>query len=169
MNNNGQDKILLEGLASQNKESIELIYKANYKMIQNLILNNKGTIDDAADIFQESMIVLYEKALNPDFILTCQLKTFIYSVCKRLWLKKLQQQQRFISQTDDFNQVVSVDEDLDLYKKRQASFDIMEQAMAKIGVYWRLIILKESICRRSLPNLVIPMPTMQKPRNINVW
>ncbi len=133
MNNNGQDKILLEGLARQNKESIELIYKANYKMIQNLILNNKGTIDDAADIFQESMIVLYEKALNPDFILTCQLKTFIYSVCKRLWLKKLQQQQRFLSQTDDFNQVVSVDEDLDLYKKRQASFDIMEHAMAKIG------------------------------------
>ena len=102
-------------------------------MIQSLILNNSGTTDDAADIFQEAMIVLFEKAKNPDFELNCHLKTYIYSVCRRLWLKKLQQLQRFSRQTDDMEQVVPVEEDLEIHEKRQQDFTIMENAMAKIG------------------------------------
>ena len=102
-------------------------------MIQSLILNNSGTTDDAADIFQEAMIVLFEKAKNPEFELNCHLKTYIYSVCRRLWLKKLQQLQRFSRQTDDMEQVVPVEEDLEIHEKRQQDFTIMENAMAKIG------------------------------------
>ena len=133
MNNIGQDKNLLEGLANQDKSSIERIYKNNFQMVQNLVLNNRGTPEDAADIFQEAMIVLYDKSLNPEFQLSCQLKTYIYSVCRRIWLKKLQQEQRLGLQTDDFEQVIPVDEDLEGYEKKQASFTIMENAMSKIG------------------------------------
>jgi DNA-directed RNA polymerase specialized sigma24 family protein len=52
---------LLEGLARQDKTAIETIYKENYKLIQALVLNNNGSVDDAKDIFQEAMIVLYQK------------------------------------------------------------------------------------------------------------
>ncbi len=101
MNTSSQEKALLEGLAKEDKDSIERIYRDNYTMIQSLILNNNGSTDDAADIFQEAMIVLFEKSRNVDFELNCLLKTYIYSVCRRLWLKKLQQIQRFGRQTDD--------------------------------------------------------------------
>jgi RNA polymerase sigma factor (sigma-70 family) len=127
------DIVLLKGLAKQDKFCIEKIYKLNYQMVQNLIINNKGNSDDAADIFQEAMIVLYEKSTTADFQLTCQLKTYIYSVCKRLWLKKLQQQQRIGYQIDDFEQVIPVEDDLEYHKKQQNSFTIMENAMDKIG------------------------------------
>lgn len=102
-------------------------------MIQNLVLNNNGTTDDAADIFQEAMIVLFEKSRNADFELNCQLKTYLYSVCRRLWLKKLQQQQRFGRQTDDLEQVVPVEEEIEHHEKRQMDFSIMENALSKIG------------------------------------
>jgi len=133
VNNNGQDKTLLEGLASQDKASIEIIYRDNFQMVQTMVLNNKGTTDDAADIFQEAMIVLYEKSIDSDFILTCQIKTYLYSVSRRIWLKKLEKQKRLSSHTDDFEQVIQVDEDLDEHKQRQVSFEIMEAALAKIG------------------------------------
>ena len=55
----GLDIDLLKGLAKQDSNAIDQIYRSNFKMVQNLILNNKGNADDAADIFQESMIVLY--------------------------------------------------------------------------------------------------------------
>jgi RNA polymerase sigma factor (sigma-70 family) len=102
-------------------------------MVQTLILNNRGSSDDAADIFQETMIVLYEKSINPSFELSCQLKTYIYSVARRLWLKKLQQQQRIGLQTDDFEQVIPIEDDVEDHQKQQDSFTIMEKAMAKIG------------------------------------
>ena len=133
MNNNGQDKNLLEGLAAQEKASIEIIYRDNFQMIQTMVLNNRGTTDDAADIFQEAMIVLFEKSIDPDFVLTCQIKTYLYSVSRRIWLKKLNKQQQTFSHTDDFEQVVQVDEDLDQHKQKQVSFEIMETALAKIG------------------------------------
>lgn len=133
MNTSAQDISLLEGLAREEKEAIERIYKDNYHMVQTLILNNNGTSDDAADIFQEAMIVLFEKSKNAEFELNCQLKTYIYSVCRRLWLKKLQQQQRFGRQTDDLEQVIPVEEELEIHEKRQMDFSIMENAMSKIG------------------------------------
>lgn len=133
MNTSAQDRVLLEGLAREDKDSIERIYRDNYQMIQNLVLNNNGTTDDAADIFQEAMIVLFEKSKNVDFELNCQLKTYLYSVCRRLWLKKLQQQQRFGRQTDDLEQVVPVEEEIEQHEKRQMDFSIMENALSKIG------------------------------------
>ena len=133
MNNLGFDKDLLEGLKLQDKNCIEKIYRQNFPMVQTLILNNRGSSDDAADIFQETMIVLYEKSINPNFELSCQLKTYIYSVSRRLWLKKLQQQQRIGLQTDDFEQVIPIEDDVEDHQKQQDSFTIMEKAMAKIG------------------------------------
>src|SRR6476620_4948451 len=102
-------------------------------MVQTLVINNNGTADDAADIFQESMIVLFEKAKNPEFELNCQIKTYLYSVCKRLWLKRLQQMQRFGRQSEDLEHTVPVEEDLEIHEKRQNDFTIMENAMGKIG------------------------------------
>ncbi len=124
---------MLEGLAKEDKNSIEQIYRENFTMVQSLILNNSGNIDDAADIFQEAMIVLFEKSKTADFELNCQLKTFIYSICRRLWLKRLQQLQRFGRQSDEMEEVIPVEDELELHEKRQMDFNIMENAMGKIG------------------------------------
>ena len=133
MGNISQERTLLEGLANEDKASVEQIYRDNYTMVQSLILNNSGSTDDAADIFQEAMIVLFEKSKSPGFELNCQLKTYIYSVCRRLWLKRLQQMQRFGRQADDIEELVPVDDDLEMHEKRQQDFSIMETAMGKIG------------------------------------
>ena len=87
-----QEEELLKGLAANDSNAIEAIYRENYGAIQAFIIKNSGNPDDARDIFQESMIVLFEKAKSGSFILSCQLQTYIYSVCRRLWLKKLQKQ-----------------------------------------------------------------------------
>jgi RNA polymerase sigma factor (sigma-70 family) len=79
------------------------------------------------------MIVLFEKANNPEFELNCQLKTFIYSVARRLWLKKIQKQQRYHYSSDDETLVIPVEEDLEEHEKKQYQFNIMENALLRIG------------------------------------
>ena len=133
MSNIDQDKHLLEGLALNDREVIEAIYRDNYPMVQALILNNSGNSDEARDIFQEAMIVVYEKAVSGSFELHCLLKTFIYSVCRRLWLKRLQQLQRYGSLIENVEETITVDEDLDMHEKHNADFLMMENAMSKIG------------------------------------
>ncbi len=128
-----QEKQLLEGLAANNREVIEAIYRDNYPMVQAFILNNNGNGDEARDIFQEAMIVLFEKAVSGSLELNCQLKTYMYSVCRRLWLKRLQQLQRYGSLVEHVEETVMVDEDLEQHEKHNADFIMMETAMGKIG------------------------------------
>ena len=128
-----QDQIaLLEGLARQDKKAIELIYKENFGLIQSLVLNNNGSADDAKDIFQEAMIVLYQKVQTGHFELNCQLKTFVYSVCRRLWLKRLMHQNRY-SLYENHESFVLVDEEMEDHEQKAADFVLMEKAMASLG------------------------------------
>ena len=128
-----QEKALLEGLALEDKAAIEKIYREHYNMVKNLVINNNGTADDAADLFQEAMIVLFEKARSGSFELHCQLKTYLYSVCRRIWLKKLQQQSRYMTQNEGIEETVPVEEEVESHEKRQYDFSLMEAAMAKVG------------------------------------
>mgnify|MGYP001294786734 CR=1 FL=1 len=95
--------------------------------------NNNGNSDDARDIFQEMMIVLYEKARSGSFVLTSQLKTYIYSICRRLWLKRLQQQQKFVSEIDSLEETIPVEEELEIYEQQNGELVMMEKAMQGLG------------------------------------
>jgi len=124
---------LLEGLAKNDRKAIETIYKQHFSMVQSLILNNSGYPDDARDIFQEAMIVLYQKARSGSFELNSQLKTYLYSVCRRLWLKRLNQMQRISPEVDNLEETVPVEEELERHEQRNRDFLVMEQAMNNLG------------------------------------
>lgn len=128
-----KEHLLLKGLAGSDKNAVEAIYRDNYNMIQSFVLNNNGSVDDARDIFQEAMVVLYEKAKDTTFSLNCQIKTYVYSVCRRLWLKRLQQLNKYSTQIEGIEEIVPVEEELEDHEKRNADFILMEHAMGKIG------------------------------------
>lgn len=127
------EKELLTGLANNDRKAVETLYEENFNTVQALIINNNGSSDDAKDIFQEAIIVLYEKVRAGGFELHCQIRTFLYSVSRRLWLKRLQQQNRYASPGDSMENVVPVEEDLEAHEQRNAEFEMMEQAINHLG------------------------------------
>lgn len=127
------EQALLKGLALNDSRAIETIYKDNFAVIQAFIMQNNGSYDDARDVFQEAMIALYEKAQTESFVLTCQIKTYVYSICRRLWLKRLQQLGRYSNKVDNLEETVPVEEDLEIHEKRNAEFAIMDRAMNSLG------------------------------------
>jgi len=133
VNSELQEDGLIKGLAAGDRKVIEGIYKDHFNMIQSLIVNNNGSADDAQDIFQEAMVVLYEKVRTGSFELNCQLKTYLYSVSKRLWLKRLQQNSRLWSQEIDPETTIQVDEEIATHEKRDAEFELMSQAIQRLG------------------------------------
>ncbi len=133
VNTTEQEQILLKGLAQNDKNSIESIYRENYSSIQSFVLNNNGSVDDARDIFQEAMIVLYEKSKLNTFSLNCQIKTYVYSICRRLWFKRLHQLGKFSTQVESLEEIIPVEEELEDHDKKNNDFILMEHAMSKIG------------------------------------
>lgn len=133
MSNLEKELLLLKGLSNNESASVEVIYRDNYNMIQSFILNNNGSVDDARDIFQEAMVVLYEKSKDTTFSLNCQIKTYVYSICRRLWLKRLQQLNKFTTQVESLEEIIPVEEEIEEHEKRNTDFTLMEISMSKIG------------------------------------
>lgn len=127
------ERALLQGLARSERKAIETIYKENFGTVQTLIINNNGSTDDAKDIFQEAMIVLYEKARSGNFELNCLIKTYVYSVARRLWLKRLQQANRYNVEMVGTDQVVQVEEDINEHTRRDEEFELMGKAISSLG------------------------------------
>jgi RNA polymerase sigma factor (sigma-70 family) len=127
------DLELLDGLARNDRKAVEELYEQHYRMVQSFILNNNGSPDDARDVFQEAMILLYEKTQTGNFDLTSKLKTYVYSVCRRLWLKRLQQLQRFGAPVESLEEVAPVEEDLEEQERRNEAFGMMDKALNHLG------------------------------------
>ena len=148
-----QEKALLEGLAANDTNAIETIYRENYAVIQAFIVKNNGYADDARDIFQEAMIVLFEKAKSNSFVLSCQIKTYLYSVCRRLWLKKLQKQNRYFPSIEMIKETIPVEEEIESYEKRNDNILLMEQALSKIGEPCKSLLEAFYIQKKSMPEI----------------
>ncbi len=147
------EQVLLKGLAQDDTKAVETIYRNNFNMIQSFVLNNNGTYDDARDIFQEAMIILYENAKSDTFVLTCQIKTYIYSICRRLWLKRLQQLNKFSIQVDSLEETMPVEEDIENQEKRNADFMIMERALSSLGEPCRSILEAYYLQKKDMANI----------------
>lgn len=148
-----EEIVLLQRLAKNDRQAAETIYRQYFNMVQSLILNNNGSFDDARDIFQEAVIVLYEKARSGTFTLNCQLKTYLYSVCRRLWLKRLQQQQHYLPEMNGVEDMAPVEEDLEAHQQRNAEFHMMEKAMLHLGEPCRSLIEAFYLQKRNMTEI----------------
>jgi RNA polymerase sigma factor (sigma-70 family) len=104
-------------------------------MISHLVLQNSGTEDEAKDVYQEGVMVFYEKVREGSLELSCQIKTYLYAVCRRLWLKRLAEKNRFIGRLDDHEPYLETgaEEDVAQAEERDQRFATMAEALLHIG------------------------------------
>jgi RNA polymerase sigma factor (sigma-70 family) len=83
------DEAIVQGIKFRDSSIISYIYKEYYPTIKYLISTNSGSESDAEDVFQDALIILYKKVIEENLILTSSFKTFLYSICRNLWLQRL--------------------------------------------------------------------------------
>ncbi|MEO8819787.1 MAG: sigma-70 family RNA polymerase sigma factor [Ginsengibacter sp.] len=148
-----QEMLLVKGLAANDTEAIETIYRDNFATIKGFIIKNNGYTDDALDVFQEAMIVLFEKAKSGSFILSCQLQTYLYSICRRLWLKKLQKTSRYNPSIETIEEIVAVDSEIEYHEKQNNDFFFMESALKQIGEPCKSLLEAFYLEKKSMPEI----------------
>jgi len=147
------DSEIVFGILNNSENAIKRLYVAYFPMVMQLIINNNGTADDAKDIYQEAVIVLYNKIKKGDFELNSKLKTFIYSVCRRLWLKRLSQMNRYGGDLHDFQDYSPVDDEVEQHEERDIQFDKMKSALGMLGEPCKTIIEDFYINNRSMQEI----------------
>ena len=127
------DSEVIIGILNNSDSVLKRLYLAYFPMVLQLILNNNGNEDDAKDVYQEAIIVLYNKVKRGDFELSSKLKTYIYSICRRLWLKRLKQLNRYGGDIKDFQEYLPVEDEIEKHQDRDMQLNKMEEALKLLG------------------------------------
>ena len=82
------EKALITGIRNHNSSILEHVYLTYFPMIEGYIIHNQGDRDQAKDVFQEAMIVLYNRIKSSELNLTCKFGTYLYAICKNIWMQE---------------------------------------------------------------------------------
>lgn len=88
------DKEIFERISRGDEKSLEFLYRKYYRMMTKLVITNSGTEEEARDIYQEALVVFWQKATSGNLVLTSKISTYIYSICQNLWRKELDRKKR---------------------------------------------------------------------------
>lgn len=80
---------IVQKINEQDHRTLTAIYCEVYPMVEKYVIDNSGSRDDAKDIFQDAMFLLIKKTDDDSFQLTSKVSTFLFGICKNLWLKQL--------------------------------------------------------------------------------
>lgn len=128
------DDQFIAGLRSGDGEVLNALYKKYYNIVLKFIVNNSGSDEAAQDIYQETIIVLYENAQKPEFNLQCQLQTYIYSVAKRLWLKQLRKSGKLVLLKEDSeNDFMDAEQEIADHDLKEAEIQKMNKSLEELG------------------------------------
>lgn len=101
------DQRFIIGLVESNSKIIEEIYSDYYPRIQSYILKNNGTIDDAKDMFNDSLRIIYLQGKNDNLILSKSFGAYLHTICKRRWLNTLTRSKKFTRDIENQTELAS--------------------------------------------------------------
>lgn len=123
---------LLQGLRLQSEAAYKRVYKDYFPQVNHFIISNNGNEDDARDTFQEALVVLYYKLKEEDFRLTCKVGTYLFSVSRFLWLKKIRKLAPISGKIKDWEEFIPIEEESE-WSQREERFALMEKALTGLG------------------------------------
>ena len=94
--NSFSDQEIIEAI-QQNKNIdpyILYLYEINFDSVLTFVRKNKGTQQDAEDVFQDTMMAVIKAIREKGYRGEASLKTFIYSISKNLWSNKVRKQDK---------------------------------------------------------------------------
>ncbi len=132
------DAQLLQGIAAGARQATSLVYRQHYPTVMHWINGAGGDDADAADIFQEAMMVLFEKARSEDFRLTCRIGTYLFAICKHLWYKKLERRKKMPGALPDDSGLeggfdAAYEDDVKVHEEREEHYAQLDAALDALG------------------------------------
>jgi len=135
---------IIECLRNRQSHVVKYLSDRYLPMIRLMVTQNHGTPEDAKDIFQDGLIIILERIDTNQFVLTCKFKSFLFSICEKLWLRALEKRRAaanyFIRKEDtssdqDFTEVY----DNQIYEKLfYEVFDTLDPVSKDIlNLFWQ--------------------------------
>ena len=122
----------IEGLINNNPKVLRQIYTNYSNSIKHYLLKQGGNVEEAKDIFQEALIVIYKNAQKTDFQLTSSFSSYLFGICRFVYLNKMKKN-RNNHVTNDELERYNYDSDLEKTILENEKHQIFETNFQKLG------------------------------------
>ena len=156
-----EDARILDQMRRGDEEALVKLYKQNERPVTAFVIRNNGTQDDAEDMLQEAIVVLWERVVTGKYEHSAKLSTFIFATVKNMWLRRLARARREV--VSDMSLDAGPDDEksaLDsVVENEEAS--LMAAALNKLGdpcrtllllYYWEELSMEEIARRMGFAN-----------------
>jgi RNA polymerase sigma factor (sigma-70 family) len=155
------DKELIDRIQSGTKqvhdEALKYLYKAYYPFIRIYVVKNSGGNEDAADIFQEAIVVLYNKIREKTFRGDSNIKTFLYSVARNLWLKELRKHPVKISGITDIEEFTNFEQIESISSETEEKENIVRKLINELGNRCKEILIDYYYTKLSMKEIMLKL------------
>jgi RNA polymerase sigma factor (sigma-70 family) len=76
---------------SKTQVYINKLYADHFPQVRRFVRRNRGTENDAKDIFQEGMMILYKQIVRQKFRGESKIGTYLFSICRYIWYHQLEE------------------------------------------------------------------------------
>lgn len=94
---------IINGILLGDQKTFNDLYEYDFPGVVRFVTKNSGNLENAKDLFQDALIILIEKIYDQKLDLSCTLSTYIFSICRNLWMEQLRRNKKEILLQDDFD------------------------------------------------------------------
>ena len=87
---------IINGIRNQDDFILNWLYDNYLQTIKKHVLNNNGSVDDVSDVFQDTIIILYNQIVSDSLNLTTDLKGYFFGIARNVWSAQLRKKQRTV-------------------------------------------------------------------------
>ncbi|UOQ78935.1 sigma-70 family RNA polymerase sigma factor [Hymenobacter sp. 5516J-16] len=80
---------LRHALLTDRHQTLTGIYQRTFPMVRRHVQQRGGSAQDAKDVFQDALVIFYEKAVGETLVLSASVSTYLVGVCRNLWRREL--------------------------------------------------------------------------------
>jgi len=119
---------LYQNILDGDSISFEQIYKTTFPTVEIFVRKNKGTTEDAHEIFQDALYQIIVRSKVRKLELTSSFEGYLFTVCKNLWYRELNKRKKEVrnSQNLDISTEDGILESI-LYQER---WDLFEEKIS---------------------------------------
>jgi RNA polymerase sigma factor (sigma-70 family) len=125
---------ILELISKGAKGGLEWVYKNCFITTKKMVIKLGGDDDEAWDIFQDAVTILYSKCTSDEGItLNCRINTYITAIAKNLWTKRFNTKITH-SMPEEWDDVVdSGPADFQDFLKKEVDLSKLTMALEELG------------------------------------
>ncbi|WP_350291580.1 sigma-70 family RNA polymerase sigma factor [uncultured Croceitalea sp.] len=128
-----KDTEILHGFITGNSLVLREIYSRHFPEVKSYIVKNSGTENDAKDIFQDALVITYQKLKSDSLNLECSLATYIFAVSRNLWMNSLRKRKKTISVDAVLDISVNLEKGILYEIERQERVSLYQKHFLKLG------------------------------------